>query len=124
MKRPEGVTMIAVWFFLLTLCCVLGLGGLAIGLISVWTESDAHGILYGTIGMLLAVFAVAAAGFAFAITGWGLWQLKSWSPGVAKVLAILQLIVIPFGTIAGILTLVYLSRNGEARSAFGLPARS
>jgi hypothetical protein len=102
---------------------VLGLGGLAIGILGVWTDGDIHGILFGTIGMLLGVFAVAAAGFAFAITGWGLWQLKPWAPGVAKVLAILQLIVIPFGTIAGILILVYLSRNQEAKSAFGFVPR-
>ena len=120
MKRPEGVTMVAVWFFILTLSCVLGLGGIGIGLLGVWSGGDAQGILFGTIGMLLGVFAVAAAGFAFAITGWGLWQLKPWAPGVAKVLAIIQLIMIPFGTVAGILILAYLHRNREAKAAFGI----
>jgi hypothetical protein len=109
------------WNFLSASVCVLGLGGLSIGLLGIWTGGDAQGVLFGTMGILLGVVAVSATAIAFAVTGWGLWRLKNWARGAAIVLAILQLIIIPIGTVAGIATLVYLRRNREAKAAFGLP---
>jgi hypothetical protein len=57
---------------------------------------------------------------AFGIVGWGLWRLKSWSRGASIVLAAISIIFIPFGTIAGIMILVYLNKNHEAKAAFGI----
>jgi hypothetical protein len=121
MRRPEGVTIIAMWYFLSASVCVLGLGGLAIGLLGLWSGHNFKGIIIGTMGMLLAVLAVSALAIAYVLTGWGLWRLKAWARGASIVLAILQLIVLPVGTIAGIAILVYLSRNPEAKVAFGIP---
>lgn len=119
--RPEGITIIAMWNFLCASVCVLGLGGLSIGLLGLWSGGDFKGMVLGTMGLLLGAVAVSATAIAFAVTGWGLWKLKSWARGAALVLAILQIVLIPIGTIAGIATLVYLRRNREAREAFGLP---
>jgi hypothetical protein len=108
------------WFFISTACCVLGLGGLAIAFLGVWSGGDVGGIVFGTMSLMLAVVAVALTGIAYGVVGWGLWQLKPWARSTAMVLAALQLIVVPFGTVAGIWILVYLSRNKEAKQAFGI----
>ena len=121
MRRPEGVTIIAMWYFLSASVCVLGLGALAIGLLGLWSDNDFRGVLFGTMGMLLAVAAVSALAIAHAVTSWALWRLKPWARGASVLLACLQLIVIPIGTIAGIAILLYLQRNQEAKAAFGLP---
>lgn len=121
MHRPEGVTIIAMWSFLCASVCVLGLGGLSIGLLGLWMGGDPEDMMLGTLGLLLGALAVSATAIAFTVTGWGLWKLKSWARGAAIVLAVLQLFLIPIGTIAGITTLVYLRRNPEAKKAFGLP---
>jgi len=121
MRRPEGVTILAMWYFLSASVCVLGLGGLAIGLLGLWSNHGFHDVVFGTMGMLLAVVAVSMLAVAFALTAWGLWKLKPWARGASIVLAILQLILIPIGTIAGIAILTYLQRNPEAKAAFGIP---
>ena len=124
MNRPEGITLSALWFFLLAACCVFGLGGIAIGMIGLWTSPGAQGILMSTMGMMLGLLAVVTTGVCFAVTGWGLWTLKPWARGAAILLAALQLILVPFGTVAGILILFYLGRNQRAKAAFGLAPRA
>jgi len=121
MRRPVGLTILAMWYFLSASVCVLGLGGLAIGLLGLWSNHGFHDVVFGTMGMLLAVVAVSMLAVAFALTAWGLWKLKPWARGASIVLAILQLILIPIGTIAGIAILTYLQRNPEAKAAFGIP---
>lgn len=120
MQRPEGITLTALWFFLLATVCVFGLGGLSIGLVGLWADSDAHSILFGTMGMMLGFLAVTATGTFFAVTGWGLWRLKTWSRGAAIILAALQIVLVPFGTVAGIMILIYLSRSKRAKAALGI----
>jgi hypothetical protein len=117
-RRPDGVTMIAVWYFILAGCCVLGLAGMGVGLLGIWSGGDFHGALLSTFGMMIGVMAIAGTGAAFGVVGWGLLQLKDWSRGAAKMMAVIQLILVPFGTVAGIIILVYLSRNENAKLAF------
>lgn len=118
MKRPEGITTIAIWYFICAGFSVLGLMGVAIGLVGVWTEGNLEDILFGTLGMMIAEVALAGIGVLCAVVGWGLIKLKPWAISGAKILAAISLIVVPFGTIAGIMILVYLSRNEEAKKAF------
>jgi len=117
-RRPDGVTMIAVWYFILAGGCVLGLAGMGVGLLGIWSGGDFHGALLSTFGMMIGVMAIAGTGAAFGVVGWGLLQLRDWAKGAAKMLAVIQLILVPFGTVAGIMILVYLSRNENARLAF------
>jgi hypothetical protein len=125
MNRPEGITTIALWFFLCTGLCVLGVFGIAIGFVGLWSgANEFQGLLLGTMGMMLGELAVVTTAIAFGAVGWGLWRLKSWSRGGAIVLAAISLIFIPFGTIAGIMILVYLNRNREAKAAFGIPGQT
>jgi len=120
MHRPEGITLTALWFFFLAMGCVFGLGGLAIGLVGLWADSDTHDIVLGTMGMMLGFLAITATGTFYAVTGWGLWNLKHWSRGAAIILSALQLVLVPFGTVAGIMILIYLSRSQRAKAAFGI----
>jgi len=120
MRRPEGITLTALWFFFFSTLCVFGLGGLSIGLVSLWSDSDAHSIVFGTMGMMLGFLAITVTGTFYAVTGWGLWTLKSWSRGAAIILAALQIVFIPFGTVAGIMILIYLSRSRRAKEALGI----
>jgi len=121
MRRPEGVTMVAIWFFIQASFALLGLGGMTIGFLGLWTGGGEYNdILFGTLGMILGVMLIVGAGAAFLATGLGLWRLKEWSRSAAIVLAVLQLLVIPIGTIAGIMILLYLNRNEEAKAAFGI----
>lgn len=120
MRRPEGVTIIAIWFFITALFFGLGLLGMAIGLVGLWTGGDTGGLLLGTMGMIVGEIAIAISGIAHVVVGWGLMNLKPWSRGAAIVLAALSIIAVPFGTIAGIMILVYLNKNRQAKEAFGL----
>lgn len=121
MRRPEGVTMIAIWHFLVVFVFLLGLIGMSIGTLGIWADgSDFGDIISGTLAMGIAVLAMVFLATAFGVVGWGLWTMKEWSRSAAMFLAILQLIVIPFGTAAGIATLVYMNRNQGAKDAFGI----
>jgi len=122
MQRPEGVTMIAIWYFTLASFSLLGLGGMTIAFLGLWTGAgNLEDVLFGTLAMILVVMAIVGWGAAHLATGIGLWHLKDWSRSAAKVLAILDFLFVPlFGLVAGIMVLVYLGRNREAKSAFGL----
>jgi hypothetical protein len=113
--------MIAIWYFICAAFFGLGLLGMAIGFVGLWSSGDFQGVLMGTLAMLIGEVAIAITGIAFALVGWGLWHLKPWARSGAIVLAALSLIAVPFGTIAGIMILLYLSRNKEAKAAFGIP---
>ncbi|RME49445.1 MAG: hypothetical protein D6791_00715 [Chloroflexi bacterium] len=119
MRRPDGVTLIAVWHFVVAGLCILGLCGMAVPLVAVWTGAgDAQGALVATIALLFGVAVILLFGGAFAIVGWGLWQLKEWARVGAIVLAILQLPGLPIGTVVGALTLWYLLSDPDAKAAF------
>jgi hypothetical protein len=122
MRRPEGITIIALWFFLCMGTCLLGVFAVAIGFVGLWSGGEEfHGVIIGTMAMMIAELALVTTAVAFGATGWGLWRLKPWSRGASIVLSAIALIFVPFGTIAGILILVYLNRNPEAKAAFGIP---
>jgi hypothetical protein len=120
MRRPDGVTLIALWHFIVAGLCVLGLCGMAIPITAVWASpgGDPEGAVIATVALLFAVFAIILAGGVFAVVGWGLWRLAAWSRVAAIVLAIFQLPGVPIGTIVGALTLWYLIADPDARAAF------
>jgi hypothetical protein len=116
MRRPEGVTITAIWFYITTVGCVFGLSGMAIGFLGLWTSGTSDGIILGTMGMMVGVMAIATTGIAHAVVGWGLWTLKPWARSAAMVLAIFQTPLI-----AGIIILIYFAKSKEAKRAFGIP---
>jgi len=116
MRRPEGVTITAIWYYITTIGCVFGLSGMTIGFLGLWTSGSSDGILIGTMSMMIGVMAIATVGIAHAVVGWGLWTLKPWARSAAMVLAIFQTPII-----AGIIILVYLAKSKDVKLAFGIP---
>lgn len=119
MKRPEGVTAIAVWyfvdaaFFFLGVCILLAV--LVGVLVAIGDDPDAQ--FWTSFGMLTGVVFSLAGGIALVVAGWGLLQMKSWARWLALILAILSLFGFPIGTIIGIVIIWYLLKD-DVREAF------
>lgn len=121
MRRPDGVTLLAIWHFIVAVLFLLGVCAVSIGLVAVWTSpGPQNDAVVATLGILFAMFAIIVVGGAFAVVGWGLWQLSSWARAAAIVLAILQLPGFPIGTAIGVITLWYLFSDPDAKAAFGV----
>lgn len=119
MKRPDGVTIIAIYHFL---SGALGLiGGCAILVFAVLpvvlNVEDPAGLFWALFGLGIGFLVAAGSGIVSLIVGWGLLQLQNWARWVAIVLAVLGLCAFPIGTIIGALIIWYLLQD-EARQAF------
>ncbi len=121
-SRPDGVTLVAIWHFIAAMFCVLGLCGMAFPFMGLWigARGDAEGAIFGTLALLFGALWLIVFGVAFALTGWGLWQMRGWARVAAVVLAVLELLLFPIGTIIGGLTLWYLLADEDAKTAFGV----
>ena len=119
MKRPDGVTIIAIWHLL---GGVLGLMGacaiLAIPVPAILLGGE------GGVGMLVSVaalgmgsLAVAAGAATGLVVAWGLLTLKAWARSLTVVLAALSMPAFPIGTIIGGIIIWYLLTD-EVRVAF------
>ena len=119
MRRPDGVTVIAI-YELFTGAIGL-LGGCAILVFAVlpvvFSVSDATGLFWALFGLGIALILALASGIVSVIVGWGLLQLMPWARWAAIVLAIFGLLAFPIGTIVGALVIWYLLKD-EVRLAF------
>lgn len=112
MKRPDGVIVIALWFLLIGI--LTGLGALVLLVIPL------PAILFNTAGMDrwlslggigIAIMFTSLPSLLSLITGVGLIMLKEWGRWLAIGLALFMLLVVPFGTLAGILIIWYLLQD-------------
>lgn len=122
MKRPDGVTIIAVYEFLSAIPSVLGICGyLGFALLGTFSGPEGSiGIAEVTVGLFalgIPVLLIGVGGVLAVITGWGLLGLKGWARWLAIVLAALSLLAFPIGTIIGVLIIWYLLKD-EVRQAF------
>ena len=120
MKRPDGVTAIAVWyfveaFFTLMIACTL----IAVPLFGeVFSEiRDSTGAFWVTFGITCAVVFVLLQAIALLLAGWGLVRMWQWARWLAFILAIFGLFAFPIGTVIGALIIWYLLKD-EVREAF------
>ena len=119
MKRPDGVTAIAVWyfvdaFFTLMIACTL----IALPFSGVFDDiGDSTGYFWATFGVTCGVVFVLLSGIAALLAGWGLLRLKQWARWLAFILAIFGLFAFPIGTVIGALIIWYLLKD-EVREAF------
>ena len=119
MKRPDGVTAIAVWFFvsamlLLFMVCML----VAIPISGVITEiNNPIGEFWVIFTVTCGVIFILVSGILSVLAGWGLLQLKQWARWLAFVLAIFTLFAFPIGTVIGALIIWYLLKE-DVREAF------
>ncbi len=115
MKRPDGVTLISVYYWFLAAFFTLGVCGVPIGVFG-----DHRSVIGAVFALVFGLFFTIAGAMATAVVGWGLWNLKSWARMAAIVLAILQLFFFPIGTVIGALIIWYLWKDPDALAAFGL----
>ena len=108
MRRPDLIILVVVWEFIAAFLALLGFVAMAAlvfpALVMAARVGDVVGLVCLSIGMvcLLCFLGVAIAG------GIGLLQGREWGRIVSIVHAAFTLFIFPFGTIIGILVLIYL----------------
>ena len=119
MKRPDGVTAIAVWFFVEVLLALF-----FSCLFSVLIFSGLINDINEPVGEFLVVFTLVCGGIFSLLfgllsvfAGWGLLQMKQWARWLAIILGIFSLFAFPIGTVIGALIIWYLLKQ-DVREAF------
>jgi len=121
MKRPDGVTAIAVWFFvdallLLFVACIL----VAIPISGVFADiGDPIGEFWAVFSLTCGVIFILISGILMVFAGWGLLRLKQWARWLGIVLGIFSLFAFPIGTVIGALIIWYLLKD-DVREAFDI----
>lgn len=123
MKRPEGVTIISIYFYVVAGLMVLGACALVsipfiVGIAASQDPDARIAVPIVAMVMLVVMFFLLALAAAYVAVAWGLWNLKPWARIGAIALAGLSLTSVPIGTIIGGLILWYMFQQ-EARAAFG-----
>jgi hypothetical protein len=119
MKRPDGVTAIAVWFFIdalfvLFTACLL----IAIPVSGVFNEiNDPIGEFWAAFSLTCLVVFILLSGIIAVIAGWGLLGMKEWARWLGIILGIFSLFAFPIGTVIGALIIWYLLKE-DVREAF------
>ena len=118
MKRPDGVTTIAVWYFIDAAFTFMIACTIVVVLAGIFSAiGDPTGQFWASFGMLCATVFIGAMGIALVAAGWGLLQMKQWARWLAFILAIFTLILFPIGTVIGGLIIWYLLKD-DVREAF------
>ena len=117
-KRSDGVTIIALYQFVVAFFSLMGICGLlAIPVIVAASTSAAHAEDGPLATAIVSTVMVLASGWLFliglanAIIGWGLWEQREWGRIGTIVLAVLRLFNFPLGTAVGALIIWYLLRE-------------
>lgn len=118
-KRPDGVVVLAIWYFVLAgglglIACAAAVPATLVTM----SEVPAGGRILAVSLLGFAVLFALGASVALATVAWGLWQLRDWARLGALVAAALHLPFFPIGTAIGATTLWYLSSHPEVRAAF------
>lgn len=111
MQKNDVVLLVAIWAFLSAVGALIGIIAIAaFAFPEASLGEDYFGLSIATVA-LLAYLGVAVA------AGVGLIMREEWGRITAIVHAVLSLFAIPFGTVVGVLCLVYLLRR-ETREYF------
>ena len=128
-QRSEGVTIIAIYQFVVGFLSLLGVCGLLTIPLIVGASTAAARAEGGPLATaIVSTVMVVASGWLFlvgtanALIGWGLWKQQEWGRIGALVLAVLRLFNIPLGTVIGGLILWYLLREDIRREFQPQPA--
>jgi hypothetical protein len=126
MRKPELVLLVAVWEFMAAFIAMVGLAAvLLLAFPQVINELrygfDRTGYMGAMFGLSVACI-ILGIYIAISVTGGiGLLMGREWGRIVSIVQASLGLFSIPFGTIIGVLILIYLTRQ-QVREYFVRPA--
>ncbi|NLS77607.1 MAG: hypothetical protein GXY76_10150 [Chloroflexi bacterium] len=117
-RRPDLVTLIAIYHLLVAALWLLGVLAVGFGLVVALLEATGTDAIIAplVLGLVMLVFlAFCAVNVA---TSLGLFALKNWARWLALVLGILALPKLPIGTVVGAIEIWYLL-TPEAQEAFG-----
>jgi len=128
MKRPEGVSLVALYFFamsipsLIAACCLLA-GTITTG---VSIQNFEFGAVAGITALVIVLILTFGLGFLLFFTGLGLWGMRMWARWLAVAISILSLFAFPIGTVIGGVTIWYLFQEStkDAFEAVGKPEES
>ncbi len=118
MKKPDLLPLIAAWEFFTAFSALIGIGAIAVfAFPGVVAEVFGQAIVGAVFGLSLAVL-VLLLYIGLAVTGGiGLLKGKEWGRILGIVHAALTMSLIPIGTVIGVLSLIYLTRD-ELRDYF------
>jgi hypothetical protein len=113
-KQPDGVTLIAGYYFVVAAFFLLGtfimaLPTVILGVITIVEDSEAA---IGMVATGLIATVLMALSLLNLVIGYGLWKMRAWGRTAAIALAVVSLFVVPIGTVAGGITLWYLLQPG------------
>jgi len=117
-KRPDTVTVAAVYHFVEAVLFLAGLSALGLGAIMVLVRAGGEpgaGVVLAAIGF--GALAMVVLLIADVLVGWGLLNLKDWARWVAIVLSVFRLPWFPIGTVIGVVIIVLLLQR-RAKDAF------
>jgi hypothetical protein len=117
-QRSDGVTIIALYQFIVAFLSLLGICGLLSIPVIVAASTAAARAEGGPLATaIVSTVMVVASGWLFltglanAIIGWGLWKQREWGRIGTIVLAVFRLLNFPLGTLIGALIIWYLLRQ-------------
>lgn len=119
-RRSDGVTLIAVYFFVVAALFLVGtvimaIPTLILGIVTLAEEADAA-IGFVAVGFIAAVLLTLS--LVNLAVGYGLWRVQPWGRTGAIVLSIVGLLFFPIGTVIGAIILWYLLKP-EVAAQFG-----
>ncbi len=110
MKRPDLVILIAVWEFLTVFGALIGIIAIAIFAFPEVAQEWGMDMAGGVFGLSVAILVLLCYLFIALAGGIGILIGKEWGRVFTIVHSALSLLWIPFGTIIGILIIIYLGK--------------
>jgi hypothetical protein len=119
MRRPDGVTLVAIYQFLVAIPSLIGACAILVFAVPGILSGGNRGfdLIPPLFGVGIALLFVLAEGVLSVVAGWGLLLLKEWARWLAIVLAAFSLLAFPIGTILGALVIWYLLQQ-HVRAVF------
>jgi hypothetical protein len=118
MKRPEAVSLTAIYHFAMSAMFFIGVLAFLITMLLVLINAEPGHVFWPLFGIGTGLFFCLLFALAFLSVGIGLWRLWPWARWGAIVLAVLLLPAFPIWTAIGALIIWYLLQD-EAKQAFG-----
>jgi hypothetical protein len=119
MKRPEGVSLISLYFFAMSIPSLIGACMILTGTIftGVGARDYQLGVVAGLTALILLLILAFGLGILFFVTALGLWGMRNWARWLAVIISILSLFAFPIGTVIGAVTIWYLFKE-DIRESF------
>ena len=128
MKRPEGVSLVALYFFAMSIPSLIGACCLLAGMVTAGfgIQEFEFGAVAGITTGVLALILAFGLGILLFLTGLGLWGMRMWARWLAVGSSILSLFAFPIGTVIGAVTIWYLFKENtkDAFESVGKPEES